>query len=577
MANIFQAPQHKAQIGYNGFDMSQYRKFTSSVGQLLPVYYDLLNPGDKVSGKTFIFSRTQTLEKAAMCSLEEHFDWFFVPMEQLYHPFNEFYNGVQDFGSSMYDPTKMANLYPYFNLADINVLSEQDWSENTFKYFNQVESDFAGALRLLDLLGFPVSRMIKLLFKGDTLETFSFIPVLLQAYQKIYMDYFRLCDREANDASCYNLDKFYNSPRIDNATLKKLLQIRYAPYKKDFFTNTQISPIFSADNPSSVSSFDYLAVNQWLTNTYGLSIVDGQGQTQGQGSGLDTTVGMDNTNFVPTSPNNAPFNVANIRSMFALDKLLEITRRAGKHYDKQTLAHFGVSVPEGISGECTHIAHFDSQFEIQEVTANSAGTAGDSTTVLGQIGGKGYNRLDNTNDNYMDFTANCHGVLMCIYHAKPIVDYYQVGTDKINTLVKSVDWFKPEFDDLGMQPLFGYQEYTKISQGNEDDASPNAQVHGWQYRYNELKCKYNVVNGGLAMIDDEQSWTTAKIPSNHSVLKNFLINPAYLDNIMLVNFKSRFVGGDSPTDIFGTDPLLHMAYFDIKKASKMSTYGLPNL
>ena len=85
MGNVFKAPEHRAQIGYNGFDMSQYRKFTSSVGQLLPVYYDLLNPGDKINSRSFIFSRTETLSKAAMVSLDEHLDWFFVPMEQLYH------------------------------------------------------------------------------------------------------------------------------------------------------------------------------------------------------------------------------------------------------------------------------------------------------------------------------------------------------------------------------------------------------------------------------------------------------------------------------------------------------------
>lgn len=434
----------------------------------------------------------------------------------------------------------------------------------------------SGSLRLLELLGFPTNKMIQYLFAGDTVENFSFAPILLQAYQKIYMDYYRLSDREANDATAYNLDKFYNSPHINQDTLKKLLTLRYAPYKKDFYTNTQISPIFSADNPSSMQNYNYLAVNQWLSSTFGLEIVDAQGNSQGNGSGQDTTVGMTNTNFnYSSNPNKAPFNVANIRSMFALDKLLEITRRAGKHYDKQTLAHFGVHVPKGISGECMHLAHHVSTFEIQEVTANSAGSAGDSSTVLGQIGGKGYNRLDNDSDNSFNFTADCHGVLMCIYHAKPVVDYYQRGVDKINTLLNSVDWFKPEFDDLGMQPLFGYQQSLKIS--NVDDADNNNRVQGWQYRYNELKCKYNVINGGLAMIEEEKAWTTGKNPFNMSFLTSYLISPSYLNNIMLVNYSSKFIAGDNGVDIYGTDPLIHMSYFDVKKASKMSTYGLPNL
>ena len=36
---------------------------------------------------------------------------------------------------------------------------------------------------------------------------------------------------------------------------------------------------------------------------------------------------------------------ANIRAMFANEKLWSITGRAKKHYDDQTLAHFGFEVP----------------------------------------------------------------------------------------------------------------------------------------------------------------------------------------------------------------------------------------
>ena len=209
MGNVFKAPEHRAQIGYNGFDMSQYRKFTSSVGQLLPVYYDLLNPGDKINSRSFIFSRTETLSKAAMVSLDEHLDWFFVPMEQLYHAFSEFYYGVQDFNSSFYIPNNFNNWYPYFNLESLVDVFDNSYTPqglSTYKYFS-TDRFQGGALRLLDLLGFPVGQMISYLFRGEEIETVSFIPVLLQAYQKIYMDYFRLSDREANNPRCYNVDK----------------------------------------------------------------------------------------------------------------------------------------------------------------------------------------------------------------------------------------------------------------------------------------------------------------------------------------------------------------------------------
>ena len=45
-------PQYQANNNYHAHDMSMTRKFSSSVGQLLPVYHDFLYPGDKVRFST---------------------------------------------------------------------------------------------------------------------------------------------------------------------------------------------------------------------------------------------------------------------------------------------------------------------------------------------------------------------------------------------------------------------------------------------------------------------------------------------------------------------------------------------
>ena len=68
-SSVLLNPQHVAKIGYNGFDMGQEIDFTSGTGQLLPVYYDILSPGDKVSCKAIIKSRTNPLLHALSNSL----------------------------------------------------------------------------------------------------------------------------------------------------------------------------------------------------------------------------------------------------------------------------------------------------------------------------------------------------------------------------------------------------------------------------------------------------------------------------------------------------------------------------
>lgn len=84
MASIFKNPSHVAQIGYNGFDMSQTLDFTCAPCMLLPAYYDILNPGDKFRGNCRVKLRTQPLEAAAEFEATIRCDWFAVPIEQLF-------------------------------------------------------------------------------------------------------------------------------------------------------------------------------------------------------------------------------------------------------------------------------------------------------------------------------------------------------------------------------------------------------------------------------------------------------------------------------------------------------------
>lgn len=570
--NIFDNPQHKAQIGYNPFDMSKTIKFSSSVGHILPVYYDLLNPGDKITASSILRTRTMPLDSGAFTSIEENIDWFFVPMEQIYHAFTEFYYGVQDFNTSLMNPASFGNRYPYINFTTLCSVACSSLSSYNLD-FEAVETFRSGALRLLDLLGFPIDQV--LYANSEQLSNnYAIIPILLQVYQKIYMDYYRLSDREANDPRSYNVDDYYANNEIQNPQdIAKMLRLHYVPWKKDFYTNLQISPIFGPDQVSGVNNYDYSAVNQWLSSTFNLDLIDKDGASN---SAQPTTVGYDSASILQ---NGQGLNVANIRAMFALDKLLEITRRAGKHYDKQTLAHFGVDVPNGISGECYLLNRSQSRIDIGDVIATGTGSASvgeqTATSVLGQVGGKGFGANET---GKFDFEAPCHGVLMAVYYARPVADYYQKGIDKLNTLIESVDWFKPEFDNLGQVPLFKAQVAF-----DPEDSDVNSEIVGWWYRYSEIKAKPNSIHGNMSYIDNFKIWSTGKAPISSSSLSHFLVNPNYLNSIMMVDYESKpataGLGNNATTfsQLFGTDPLLHQIYFDVRKASKMSTFGLPQL
>lgn len=562
MTNILKNPSFSAANGYNGFDMSKYLKFSSSVGHILPVYYDILQPGDKITAKSTLKTRTMVLDSAAMVQIEEHLDWFFVPMEQLYHFFNEFYYGVQDFRTDFVaNASPLSQYYPYFKYADL-ISFLQNNSGNNSTYFSNI-SDNCEILRLLDLLGFPVEKIHSSLYHGSSPVNYSLIPVLLQAYQKIYFDYYRLDDRESNDPVAYNVDSYLGGVITPD---NPYFTLRYIPWKKDFYTNNFISPIFTDEANASSLGIQTNQVNNWLGGIIGFTTNNDYGNVS-TNLRPATSVAISNQDM---SSGTAMINAANIRSMFAVDKLLEITRRAGKHYDKQTLAHFGVDVPTGISGEVFALHSSQSEINIGDVIATGNGSVGNASSVLGQVGGKGFGLGV---DNGFQFEAPSHGVLMCVYYGRPIVDYLPSGVDSLNIKVNSYDWFKPEFDNLGMQPLFAAQ--TNFSEDSQNNS--NTSIVGWQYRYNEYKNKPNTVNGALAHDPNFQIWTTSKRPAGNNLV-NYLVDPSFLNNIMSVNYAPSYDESvDQLYTIWQTDPLLHQIYFDVKKASKMSTYGLPSL
>lgn len=64
----------------SGFDLSRRICFTSKAGELLPVYYKLVYPGDKFNIRHQLFTRTQPVNTAAYTRIREYLDWYFVPL-----------------------------------------------------------------------------------------------------------------------------------------------------------------------------------------------------------------------------------------------------------------------------------------------------------------------------------------------------------------------------------------------------------------------------------------------------------------------------------------------------------------
>lgn len=575
VSKVFTQPSYQNKQGYSGFPMDNLLNMTSLPGYLYPVYWDILDPGDKVSCETLLRTQMQPLTSPAMCTMCERIEWFAVPIQQLYKPFSAKYYGINDVESDLLPTTFSSDGLPFMDLTNVNqYLGGLVTSLSLQQAYTPGAPTLGEATRLLECLG--VSR-----FVGDTTipstSTFntSVGAIPFAAYQKIYYDHYRLTDYEVNDPEAYNLDSFYNNPSIStSARLNKLLQLRKRPYQLDYFTSAHPSPLFGSQSVNA-TGVDLGVVQQWLTGLSGLNTAipytntsfPSGGSVQASNS-LPTTVKVPSSTVSNASSNSwlAGFNPANIRSLFAVEKLLEVTRRAKKHYDMQTLAHFGVDVPKGLSGECFKLGTHEQYIRVGEILS----TADTATASLGVKVGNGHS---SGQSKKIYFEAKCHCVLMAIYSVEPIMNYINEGTDRLLTSLTSCSsLFKPEFDDLGEQPAFKFELFQEVTvQGG---TSTNNSVLGWQKRYQQNKAKKNrSITGCSSTFFQEWALNRHSFSANTFNLAFFQVWPTDINNILL----QPYSGIEGASDMYSMDCFINQFYFDVIKSSKKSVFGVPNL
>lgn len=590
-------PQHVAHLPRTGFDMSQSFAFTSSSGMLLPVYQDVLNVGETVYLNGSLFSRTQPLVNAAMADVDVYLDWFFVPIPMLYQLFPSIRYATNDFFSSVFsDQVFMSGTN--LPLCQLDGVSDEI---HLLTYGSQTRYAFAhgGFSNSFDCLGKQTFRLWNHLglnpygiFHGDdtapnykTESNPTVFPLFGLAYQAIFQDYYRLEDYEYRNVRSFNVDKYHDQQdSVDMMTdlTEGRWQLRYRPRHKDYFTSVKVNPILGSMNLTALdrsSPGDILSkVDSYLDDGQILPVsITGSYQNVSAGSianGMTQTAGKTlNT-------------TSNIRNLFAVEKLMRIIGRARKDYDSQVLAHFGFKVPHDVKHQLSHLFTQHALLHIGEVvsTANTYEWNSDTQTSkgaqLGAIGGKGYVSIPNNKQAYK-FTAPVDGVVMCIYSCAPRFRYNRTF-DKQNSITTRLDFFTPEFDKLGMQPLYRYEaDSSKVG---------TADRLGWQYRYAQHKSKYDRASEAFSNPSTGsnyyKSWLLSRegfrvyqSQGNPLNAEDFYVSPKDLDNIMVIKYETAWADSYKtyPYLMFGTDPFINDFRASVKKVSTMSPTGEPEL
>ena len=659
-----------AKLPRTGHEIGRDFKFTSSVGMILPVWQHVLNPSERINFTATMQTISNELVRPAFLDIRQKIDLFFVPFTKLYTGFGQHFYQTNDFITSgvNYSPEEQNpnNILPlhYFNgLVSSSPSSAYNFGtvartiEGTPAGYTPYDlsffdSKYKGQFRLLMHLGYNPCMLFRNMYLHDFPDTPASntesnnqyctpqpcVPWMAAAYQCIYQDYYRDDDREKRNLLSYQLDYMLGGGFNTGVT-----DLQYHQRKRDYFTNIHVSPILSTLNQMSSDSLDLLSKVDNFLNDYPSSYPSyGSGPYASNPGERNGSVGVlskpsnnqeftqfSNTLSFSGSLNTVGISTGLIRSLFAVEKLNRITGRARKNYDSQVLAHFGFKVPRDIKHDITFIGSIEGNIGVSTVVSNSAAAADESKgfggTELGERAGLAYGSLK---PRVLDFTAPCHGIVMAVYYAIPNQSYPLIGkTDKLNILNTRLDFYQPEFDRLGMQPMFGYEVVNGTAPGNlvQDNTFKSNLMIGWQNRYAQFKQKadvhslafyrpyFNYNEVFVQDVEEPNSWSPWVLGRNpfdiltyddnallsrtyqEPTFTSFMVSPTDLNGVFVQKYITGLplaysVDDDDETRqnfnatlfykpwiIFQTDPFMHDLKVDCKLVSPMSVTGEPEL
>lgn len=508
-------PLDRAKISTHrsSFDLSSKKLFTAKVGEIIPCYWQITIPGNKYRISSDWFTRTVPVNTAAYTRIKEYYDFYAVPLRLISRALPQAFTQMTDYMTSASSNTSNTS----------SLTSVPNVSQSSLSLFLQtanagdqpnVRDDAGlpivyGTCKLLDMLGYGSiidtknsgkAAITKKYLGVDALgdadnplvyqvsQTVNALPFL--AYQKIYYDFFSNSQWEKHKAYAYNVDYWSGTGNISLVT--DMVQLRYANYPKDYFMG-----MLPASQYGSVAVLP--SINSLHEST---SIAFGTDNRLGSYATITNPNG--GTSVVATPSNslgaakyaflNSDLSALSIRATEYLQRWKEVVQFSSKDYSDQMAAQFGIKAPEYMGNHAHYIGGWSSVININEVVNTNL----DSDSSQASIAGKGV-----SSNSGHTLTYDCgaeHQVIMCVYHAVPMLDWNLTGQNPQLTVTAISDFPQPAFDQLGMQavPALNLQN------------NPGRKVSGslgYNLRYWQWKSNIDTVHAGFRAGAAYQSWS----------------------------------------------------------------------
>lgn len=450
------------------FNRDQTILTTFDSGKLIPFFVDEVLPGDTFQIDTSAIIRMTTPKYPVMDDAFVDIYYFYCPNRILWDDFKEFMGEVKD---TPWMPTKT------YKVPQITL---QGTVGNPKPYENSV----------LDYMGVPTK--IKQTFTVNALPT--------RAYVKIWNEYFR--DQNVENAAVNKTDS-QDREYIDTnqeTNVNKILEeafrgARCLPVNKfhDYFSSCLPYPqrgpevalpmegnaavkLYKAANLAETQPETYsipLATDGAISNT---KATDGKKPAVVKGIGNAGYLGTDLSTVTATTINE-------LRNAIAVQQYYEAMARGGSRYREQVQALWNVTISDKTVQIPEYLGGGRYRIGMNQIVQTS-GQQSENDTPIGETGA-----MSVTPINESSFTKSFeeHGFVigvLCVRHNRT----YQQGLERLWSRKDRLDYYVPQFANLGEQPV-------KKKEIMLTGTATDEETFGYQEAWADYRMKPNRVSG----------------------------------------------------------------------------------
>ncbi len=332
--------------------------------------------------------------------------------------------------------------------------------------------------------------------------------------------------------------------------------------------------VYTDGSPSRYSPLSRVSVS-----SYDQDRIDWTYQTDGTGAA--NVVQRLYTSLSKDSSGNITHGLAflypqNIRNLMAQDKFSRSVIYADKDLSSQIKALFGENYDDPHTPR--YLGSYSTNVTIDDIVATAAGDSGtgdaEGTSVLGELAGR--IKQGDGNQDVFERSFDKDGVVIGVHYVMPRNNYDSYRLNKWNTKISRFDYFYPQFDGLGYQPVLTYERFIDGADLVENHTIQNSPyistLYGFAPRYYEYKQRVNEVHSSFQNHQPDFSWTltnngigvnafTGSYPGAYKIL------PDITDRMFNVTWNGACV----------TDPFQHYYFYNATLVSDMEVYGTPSL